>query len=265
MKKIILVFSLMLTTNSLLIAQEKFIDEYELALGYSIFQGDFGESGEFPTTYGNSGILLNAKAYFNLFDYNKPNCYTCRHIKFPFGFTAGYSNLNFDEAYKDIEQPTLNLIKLKAISGSVLYTSVSMGMEYHIGDLYKYAFETENFLQNFDPFIGGSIGVGAYKVDLESSLGDINDPNNLPEAFREGIYNQFGIVPMASFIGGMRVKLKSTLSLTLNTNWIYFFSDKVDGLVPKPSLVSNDHDDWLFSTSIGVVFLLRNKDGASKE
>jgi len=257
MKKIVFaLFFIMIWGAS--IGQGKFVDEYEVTVGYSVFQGDYGEKGDFSSNLGNSGFLLGGKAYMNFLNYNMANCYACKHLKFPLIFNVGYSNLSFSQAYNNSDL-TPDLIKLKAFSGSIFQSHIGLGVEYHIGDLNAFSFGSNNFLETFDPFIGGSIGVTAYVVRLKSSLGDYNtNPNVLPTAFRNGVYDKPGVVPTFAFEGGFRYKLNNNFSITLNSRWIYYLSDKVDGLVPDSSLVDNDHNDWQFSPSIGVVFLLKN-------
>ncbi len=239
------------------IGQVRFIDEYEVNIGYSIFQGDYGQRDDFSSNLGSSGFLLGGKMYLNFLDYYS-NCYACKHIKFPLIFNVGYSNLNFDKAYNDLNL-TPDLIKVKAFSGSIFQSQVSLGVEYHIGDLNAFSFSASPFLETFDPFIGGSIGLTAYVTRLESKLGDYNtNPNVLPGAFVNGIYDKPGVVPTLAFEGGFRYKLNSFLAITVNSRWIYYLSDKVDGLAPNPNMVNNEYNDWQFSPSIGVVFLLKN-------
>ncbi len=257
MKKIVFAF-LFIMLWGLSHGQSKFVDEYEVNIGYSLFQGDYGENGNFKSTTGSSGFLLGGKVFLNFLNYNTPNCYPCQHLKFPLIFNVGYSNLSFSQAYND-RPPTPDLIKLKAFSGSIFQSHVGLGVEYHIGDLNAFSFGSNNFLETFDPFIGGSIGVTAYVVRLKSALGDIDtNPNVLPTAFRDGVYNKPGVAPTFSLEAGFRYKLNSNLSITANSRWIYYLSDKVDGLVPDADLVPNEHNDWQFSPSIGVVFLLKN-------
>ena len=238
--------------------QSKFVDEYEVNIGYSVFQGDYGQRGDFSSNLGNSGFLLGGKAYMNFLNYNKPNCYACQHLKFPLIFNVGYSNLSFSQAYNDSDL-TPDLIKLKAFSGSIFQSHVGIGIEYHIGDLNAFSFGSNTFLETFDPFVGGSIGVTAYVVRLKSALGDYNtNPNILPTAFKNGVYDKPGIAPTFTIDAGFRYKLNNNMSITVNSSWIYYLSDKVDGLVPDADLVPNEHNDWQFSPSVGVVFLLKN-------
>lgn len=258
MKKIVLLLLVLIWSTSN--GQRKYFDEYEINAGYSLFQGDYGERGKFSSTLGNNGFLVGGKAFLTLLDYNSPSCYTCKHIKFPLIFNVGYSFLGFDKAYNDIDLTTdSQLVKVKAINGSIFQSHVGFGAEYHIGDLNAISFSDDVFLEKFDPFIGVNIGITAYVVNLKSDLGDIDtDPSVIPIAFEGGIYNKPSVAPTFMLETGFRYKINGSMAISVNSRWIYYLSDKVDGLVPNPARVNNLYNDWQFSPSVGLVFLLRN-------
>jgi hypothetical protein len=54
----------------------------------------------------------------------------------------------------------------------------------------------------------------------------------------------------------MRYQITQELQLNFNNKWMYFLSDKVDGLTPNPKIVGNKYNDWLFSPSLGVVIFI---------
>jgi len=257
MKRIILSFIIILLW-SISYGQRKYFDEYEVNAGYSIFQGDFGERGDFSTTLGNNGFLIGGKAFLVLLDYNRPNCYGCKHLKFPLIFNVGYSTLGYDKAYNDVDVITPDLRKLKALSGSIFQSQVNFGIEYHLGDLNAISFSGNAFLEKFDPFVGVSAGITAYVDNLTSTLGDIDsEPDIIPSALKDGIYNKPGVAPTFMIEGGFRYKISNRMAISLNSRWMYYFSDKVDGIKPNSS-AKNLYNDWQFSPSVGVVFLLRN-------
>ena len=259
MKKIVLSFILVLIWGNSF-SQRRYFDEYEINSGYSLFQGDYGERGVFSSTLDNNGFLLGGKAFLVLMNYYRPNCYSCKHLKFPLIFNVGYTTLGFDKAYNNIDlSSNSEMAKVKAFSGSIFQSQVAFGVEYHIGDLNTISFSDNIFLEKFDPFIGASVGITAYVVKLKSELGDIDtDPNVIPIAFDGGVYNKPGVAPTFMLEGGFRYKINGHMAFSVNSRWMYYLSDKVDGLVPDPSKVDNLYNDWQFSPSIGVVFMLRN-------
>ncbi len=257
MKKIVLSFILVLIW-SFSQGQRRYFDEYEINGGYSLFQGDYGQRGDFSSTLGNNGFLIGGKAFLILLDYNRPSCYTCKHLKFPLIFNVGYTTLSFDKAYNDVNLSS-ELVKLKAFSGSIFQSQVSFGIEYHLGDLNTISFSDDVFLEKFDPFIGVSAGIMAHVDKISSELGDIDtNPEVIPNAFKGGVYNKPGVAPTFMLEAGLRYKLNGHLAISFNSRWLYFLSDKVDGLVPNSSMVDNLYNDWQFSPSIGIVFMLRN-------
>ncbi len=251
MKKIVLLTYLLLGIQY---TQAQLVDEYEASIGYSIFQGDYGVRGDFTSTLGNSGFLIGGKAYFSLLDYYRGGCYPCQHLKFPLSFNIGYSLLNFDQADFNLDSP--EAIKVKAFRGKIFQSSISFGVEYHVGDLKKYAFGVDNFIQNFDPYVGFNVGAAVYAVTVSSDLGDYElNPSVLPDAFEGHIYDEPNLVPVITLEAGVRYKLTGGFNLTVSGKWLYYSSDRVDGLSPDPNIVDNLHDDWQFSPAIGIVIM----------
>jgi len=254
MKKIILGIIVLFNTHFI---QAQLVQEYEVNAGYSIFQGDYGVRGDFSSTLGNYGFLLNGKAYFSLLDYDRNDCYSCKHIKFPLNFNIGYSLLNFDKA-DQYDNPYPPNVKIRAFRGKLFLTSISFGFEYHIGDLIRISSKNDNFFNKVDPYFGLSGGISAYVIKLSSELGDFDvNPSILPSPFRERVYDKPGLVPMLTFETGLRYKVSNRINAVVNGKWLYFISDKVDGVVPNPELVDNLYNDWQFAMSIGVVFQLQ--------
>jgi len=252
MKKIIFTILVVFSMQSI---NAQLIQEYEINVGYSIFQGDYGIRGRFPTTLGNYGGVLGGKAYFKLLGQNDDiNCYSCNHLKFPLYFNVGYSLLNFDRT--DYSTSTPAGLRLRSFRGRVFHTSVSFGIEYHIGDLFNISNINTSFFSNFDPYFGATGGVAAYVTRLKSDLGDFKaDPSILPESFRGGrIFDHPGIVPMVSLEAGLRFKISKNTHGVITGKWLYYLSDKVDGVVPNPELVDNLYNDWQFVPSFGIIF-----------
>ena len=233
-------------------AQYALIDEWEASIGYLNMQGDFGQRNDFSTTMGNSGGMLGGKIYFNLANPDGAG----KFLKFPLGFNTGYSALSFSKAYNDAPQ-SVNVLKIKAITGQVYFLNLSFGVEYHIADLRNVDYFSTNLFSKLDPYFGVGVGAMFYGVDIESSLGNYKkNPTILPEGFENRVYADPGIVPSLNLEVGLRFRISQELQLNFNNKWMYFMSDKVDGLVPDPQLVENKYNDWLFSPSIGIVIFI---------
>ncbi len=233
-------------------AQYALIDEWEASIGYLNMQGDFGQRNDFSTTMGNSGGMIGGKIYLNLINPDGVG----KYLKFPIGFNTGYSVLSFSDAYND-EKLTPGILKIKAISGQIYFLDLNFGAEYHLTDLRNVNFFSTSFFSKFDPYFGVGIGAMFYGVDIESSLGNYEkNPSILPLAFKNRIYSEPGITPSINLEVGIRYQITQELQLSFNNKWMYFLSDKVDGLVPDPEFAENKYNDWLFSPSIGIVIFI---------
>jgi len=248
-------FSILLNFNA---NAQALVDEWEASIGYLNFQGDYGQRADFETTLGSKGGMIGGKIYFNLLNSNSPGCYLCQHLKFHLGFNTGYSTLNFDKAYYDYNPEYEEAInKIKAISGQVYFFDLGFNVEYHLSNLRYLDFFSTNIFSKIDPYIGLGIGGLLYGVDVESELGNYEkDPSILPGAFVGGIFSENSFAPSANLEVGLRYRFSQDLQLSFNNKWMYFLSDRVDGLEPNPQMATNKYNDWLFSPSIGVVIFI---------
>jgi len=244
-------------------AQRALVDEWEASIGYLNFQGDYGQRGDFSTTLGSAGGMLGAKMYLNLLDDDRTECYSCQHFKFNLAINTGYSTLNFNQAYNDYAN-VVAAAKIKSISGQVYFIGLSANTEYHLSNLRNIDFFSSNLFNKIDPYFGLGIGGLFYSVDVDSELGNFQkDPSILPGAFQpdseygERAFNENGITLSAHLEVGIRYRFSQDLQLNFNNKWMYFFSDRVDGLVPNPKLADNLYNDWLYSPSLGVVIFIR--------
>lgn len=241
-------------------AQRRLVDEWEASIGYLNFQGDYGQRGDFSTTLGSVGGMIGAKMYLNLLDEDRINCYSCQHFKFNLAVNTGYSTLNFNQAYK--KETSLPAFKIKAMSGQVYFFDLAAMVEYHVSNLRNIDFFSSSILNKIDPYIGIGIGGIFYNVDVDSALGNLTkDPTILPDAFQPDEYgprafNESKVTGSANLEVGIRYRFTQDLQFNFNNKWMYFFSDRVDGLVPDPKLVDNLYNDWLFSPSLGVVIFI---------
>ncbi len=229
-----------------------FINEWEASIGYLNFQGDYGQRSDFSSSFANSGAIIGGKIYFSLANPRGAG----KFFKFPLGFNTGYSVLSFNDAYNDVAN-TPGVEKIKAISGQVYFLNLSFGVEYHMTDLRNINFFSDSFISKLDPYFGAGFGAMFYGVDVESDLGNYEkNPEILPAAFVNKIYSDPGIVPSVNLELGIRYQISQELQLSFNNKWMYFLSDKVDGLSPNPDLAENKYNDWLFSPSVGVVIFI---------
>ena len=252
MKKVYYVLLLTIFAFTTTNAQRTLIDEWEANIGYLNFQGDYGTRGVFSSTLPNSGGMIGGKVYFNLLDSENSGCYACKHLKFHVGFNTGYSVLSFSGVPEENTFP-----RLAAISGQIYFLNLGLNTEFHFNNLRYIDYFSNSFFNKLDPYVGAGVGFLAYGVDVDSALGNYEkNPSILPPSFVGNVHNGGGITPSFHLEAGLRYKFSDELLLSINNKWMYFLSDKVDGVDPDPTMVDNLHDDWMFSPSIGVVIFI---------
>ncbi len=251
MRKLLFIipFLIFQSVNAQFFQEQRTIDEIEVSLGLLNFQGDFGIRNRFETTLKSLGANLGAKVYLNLTNPYNSTTYLGTHITYNIALNLSYSNL----AHKGYE----DYPKLDAITGRNYSIGLGVNVEYHLSDIRNSSFFTNDFLYSFDPYAGVGLYGYYYNVILESSLGDINDPDVLPSSYKNAIYNGSRFVGAFHLETGIRYKHSDLVHYVLKSDWMYFMDDKVDGLNPDPNLVRNLHNDWTLTTSIGVIFYIQ--------
>jgi hypothetical protein len=245
---LVILFFIFQSINGQFFKEQRTIDEVEVSMGFQNLQGDFGIRDRFETTLRSIGGNLSGKVYLNLTNPYNASTYLGTHITYNVAVNLSYTNL----AHKGYE----DYPKIDAITGRNFSIGLGVNVEYHLSDIRNSSFFTSDFLYSFDPYMGGGIYGYYYNVILESSLGDINDPAVLPSSYTNGIYNGSRFTGAFHIETGIRYKHSDFVHYVFKSDWMYFMDDKVDGLNPDPDLVKNLHNDWILSTSIGVIFYL---------
>jgi len=250
MKKLIYIiaFFIIQSINAQFFQEQRTIDEIEVSAGLLNVQGDFGIRNRFETTLRSIGANLSGKLYLNLANPYTASTYLGTHIKYNVQLNLSYSKL----AHKGYE----NFPKIDAITGRNFSVGLGVNIEYHMSDIRNSSFFVNDFLYSFDPYIGGGIFGYYYNAELESTLGDLNNPSVLPSPYTNGIYNGSRFAGAFHLEGGIRYKHSDFIHYILKSDWMYFMDDKFDGLSPDPTLVKNLHNDWTLTTSLGVIFYL---------
>ncbi len=253
MKKLLFII-LIFFLNSLqaqFFQEQRTIDEFEISFGLQNVQGDFGIRDRFDTTLKNLGLGLTGKMYLNLSNPLNSHTYLGSHIKYNVALNLFYSNL----AHKDYE----DYPQIDAITGTNYSIGLGFNLEYHMSDIRNSSFFVNDFLYSFDPYAGIGIYGYYYNVELESSLGDINDPAILPDAYVNGIYNGSRFTGAFHIEAGIRYKYSEDIHFSFKSEWTYFMDDKVDGLYPNSTMVENRNNDWTLTTSFGIIFYIPYK------
>jgi len=234
-------------------------NSFDLGVSFGVLsiQSDYGERGEINSSLtGNIGYTASVVLYKNFYD--RTNKWSSRadwaqdHLKLRVEVNYLKTNLNHFGSYIEGDSNSAGL--LRAMHGTATVVNLSTGIEYHFLNLTDYNSRTRNTL--FSPFfvLGGMYGIG--KSTVISDMGDIeNQPSLLIQAYRNNsIFTENEAVGSSYFNLGTRVSLTDYSELILESRWQYFFSDKVDGLIPDTP--ANKYNDWTYSMTLGLIVYL---------
>jgi hypothetical protein len=235
---------------TLLTNAQKLKHELGFFVGPVSIQSDYGERGDFGSTYGNVGIGAGV-VYYLSFDetrkrWNDYGSYIKNHFRLKLELSYMSDNFIHRGSYADPNDISLEAIKYRAMEGSTKLFNAGGMMEFNLYEFYQQRI--------FNPYLSMGILYSSFDPDLKSKLGDINtDPSLIPAVYDDGIFLEKGST--ASFVigGGARYKLNK-FDLLFDFRGQRFFSNKVDGLDPK--LDQNKFREWLLFFNVGAVFKL---------
>jgi hypothetical protein len=223
--------------------------EIGVSVGAVSIQSDYGESGDFASTYGNIGFGAGLAYFVSFGEYQKRWNDKTDFLKSHFRakLEASYLQSNFIHKGKRIEVITEDAVKSAALTGS---TKI-----YNFGGQLEYTFFGITEENKFEPYmaIGGYYAL--YNPELTSSLGDWKDnPSLLPNDYLNGsIHLQKDSTQSITFGLGTRYKINN-FTMLYEIKWQRFLTDNIDGFAPLNG--SNKSKDWLFMAQIGAVFKL---------
>lgn len=232
--------------------------------GTATLQTDYGQRGEFLSSYGNSSLSFSLVHYLHFFNIDtrwdsKGDVFTnlLNHLMIK-------TELNFMEKegfqhhgeYAEGNNPSA--ILLKNMTGTISMISFGFQAEYYFKDfLFPYSD------MNWNPYLSLGFKYSNYKNTLKSNLGDWRtDITVLPLKYRTPGNLNVGKGGAYSYVlgAGTRYKLSEKFDLATNFNWQFFFSDAIDGL--QANVTENKNNEWLINLQIGVIYHL-NLSGRS--
>jgi hypothetical protein len=147
------------------------------------------------------------------------------------------------------------------MTGSFNNLGLSAGLEYYPFGIKVQSYNNNNSLfQNLSPYAGVGFGVNFVTPDAESSLdGGLENPANVFPTFisedsDNGIILDDRTVASLNLRLGVRYDINTRTGLILESSWMLFGSDLVDGLSPVGP--QNKNNDWSWGINIGFSRLL---------
>jgi len=225
--------------------------EFSLTLGLYQLRGDYGQRGNSENNFANQGISIGANYYYNT-SFSRNAGYFQEHFKPKFNFT--FTTVNLEHVGYDGDP------RLDAMTGSSTNFRFGVGLEWFPRELdfeKNKAYSTFH-PKNIHPYAGFNVGLNFSMPDAESSLpGGLENPDNIFPTFiaadgRTGINLENSTNWYFSFQGGIRFKIKDNKDLLLESNWVFFDSDFIDGLSPVGE--QNESNDWSWGINIGYSY-----------
>jgi len=247
MKKLFfIIFLIFITFN---ISSQDFNHEIGVSLGAVSIQSDYGERGDFGSSYGNIGFGASL-AYFISFNesygrWNAKSAFLKEHFRFK--LDASYMNVNFVHRGKYIESNDITAVKMAAMRGNTKIYNFGGQIEYSI-----FSFMDD---RDFEPYIAMGMYYVLYDPDLTSELGDWRDnPSYIPDVYQNGsIHLQKDKTQSITFGAGTRYRFNN-FTMVFDFRWQKFLTNNIDGL--DPQLGANKYRDWLLFAQVGAVFKL---------
>lgn len=222
--------------------------EAGISVGLASFQTDFGQRGDFDSTFNNNGLAVGAVMYLNFFNRDPvisgPVSWGQQHFKLKAELSYLQANLKHYGDYLVTSAPE-DITKLENMTGKSSVINFGTILEYH-------PFPIPDFIPGSNRKISPYLGLGVMagfsnpSIDAPSGLIDVYQP--------EGAVDDSSSVALSlMFSGGLRFKLDENDALMLDMRWQYFASDYIDGLNPDAVEAPNKHDDWLYYLNFGYI------------
>lgn len=234
-------------------AQRYFEHEFGFNTGIYQLRSDYGERFDMETNSGNSGASIALTYYLNRASRRSAN-YFMEHTKYRIDLI--YSSANLEHYGRWADDP-----RLEAMTGNFSNIALSAGLEYYPFGVKIQAYNARyTFLQNLSPFGGVAIGLNYVTPTAESSLeGGLDNPANVFPTFvsqdvDDGLVLDDRAVLSLNLRLGLRYDINVRNGLLIESSWMLFGSDLVDGL--KPNGPQNKYTDWSWGVNIGYSRLL---------
>lgn len=226
-------------------------------VGSSSLQSDYGERGHFGSEVNNKNMSFSVAHYLSF--YNRtlrwdPNNVLHNHLMVKTELQYVH-NTDLEHHGYWASKKTKGGEQLRAMKGDVRMINLGMNLEYYLRPLEEFVYPYSDI--SFNPFFTFGIQYSFFNNSVSSDLGDWKqDVTVLPGKYHDGDHLDLG--PGETFalnLGlGTRYKLTKKLDFVAQFNYMYFFSDRVDGLVAE--VFENKNNEWAFNIKVGIVYHL---------
>lgn len=230
--------------------------------GTATVQTDYGQRGNFLSSYGNSAMSFSLTHYLHFFNIDtrwNAEDDIANHLMVKSEFNI-MTKGDFQHHGIYTQGNSTSAIQLRAMKGTISMLNYGVQAEYYFKDLREFMFPYSEMKWN--PYVSIGLKFSYYKNTLTSDLGDWRtDISILPSKYRILDNLNVGSGGTFSFIlgAGTRYKLTEKFDLAANFNWQFFFSDAVDGL--QADVIENKNNEWLIHVQVGIIYHLNFAGG----
>lgn len=244
---------LFIVITSEVYSQGYYEHEFGINAGFYQLRSDYGESLDNETNFGNQGVSIGFSYFLNKASSRDAN-YFFEHFKTRVDFM--FASVNLEHYGGAADDP-----RLEAMTGTFNNIGLGIGFDYlPFGIKIQEYTLNKSFIDNLSPYVGFSIGFNFVSPDAESSLdGGLSNPANIfptfiPQDEDNGINLDGRTVLSLNLRLGLRFDIGTRDGFSVESNWMLFGSDLVDGLSPVGS--QNKYNDWSWGINIGYSRLL---------
>lgn len=226
-------------------------------VGSTSLQTDYGERGHFKSDVGNKNTSFSIAHYLHFFNRTlrwDPNNVLHNHIMVKTELQYINNTEMKHHGYWASKQ-TYGGEQLRAMTGSLRMFNLGLHFEYFLRTLEDFVYPYSDI--SFNPFFTFGFKYAFYKNTLSSDLGDWReDMTVLPKKYQDTDNLAIGKGETFAFNMGLgtRYKVSERLDFVAQFNYVYFFSDKIDGL--NADVFENRNNEWALNIEVGLVYHL---------
>jgi len=227
--------------------------EIGVLAGPAAFFTDYGERWNVRNNLENGGFGIGLIHYMNFVYSTECDCYNIEGFfndHFRIRNEIDYLQTKLDHFGPVASKDSDGGERLRAMHGFTEVIEIGTHLEYYPMGIRDFT----NFGYMLSPYISLGVHYVRYNPDAYSDLGDLDNPKVYFPAFENGINleagNTFSVVGSL----GVRYRLGMTSDLLLESRWMYYDSDWLDGLNVQGK--QNMFNDFAFWFSLGYVYYL---------
>ncbi len=235
------------------IYSQKFNFELGFVAGLVSMQTDYGERGDFASSYGNIGYGIAGVYYISAS--HKKRRWNDRAM-----LGMDHFRLKAEISYMQTKLIHRGTYTQGTSEQTILYSAlIGTSSIINYGLQFEYTVFRINDGKRINPYLSLGVLLNSNSPKLESALGTINNTNSnlIPNVYDNGVFLEKNNSSAITFGFGTRINSKNPYNnskFLIDFRWQRFNSDIIEGL--DPQIGANKDFDFLLFLNIGYVFSL---------